>query len=159
MSAAVMHIGGVMRRMFPLSPPLPISAPSSLTRSKTCAAASFAGSFVARSFTSSTPTIRPEPRTSPMTGYFAFSFSNPWSSCAPRSRHACCRCSRSITSSTALPIAHETGLPPKVLKWMRCASVAAIAGVVTTAASGAPLPMLLAIVTMSGTTPCVSKPQ
>lgn len=34
-----------------------------------------------------------------------------------------------------------------------------MAGVVTTAASAAPLPMPFAIVTMSGITPCVSKPQ
>ena len=53
----------------------------------------------------------------------------------------------------------ETGLPPKVLKWMRLASTCAISGVVTTAASGQPLPMPLAMVTMSGMTPWVSKPQ
>ena len=42
---------------------------------------------------------------------------------------------------------------------MRWARVAAIFGVVTTQASGAPLPMLLAMVTISGITPCVSNPQ
>ena len=42
---------------------------------------------------------------------------------------------------------------------MPLAKAAAISGVVTTAASGWPLPIGLPIVTMSGTTPCVSKPQ
>jgi len=43
---------------------------------------------------------------------------------------------------------------PNVLKCRRCASTAAISGVVTTAPSGSPLPMPLAMVTMSGMTPC-----
>ncbi len=44
----------------------------------------------------------------------------------------------------------QTGLPPKVLKWIRCVSASAISRRVVTAASGAPLPMPLAMVTMSG---------
>ena len=43
--------------------------------------------------------------------------------------------SRSITSRTAMPCAHTTGFPPKILKGVRCANVAAIFGVVTTAPS------------------------
>ena len=35
-----------------------------------------------------------------------------------------------------LALRQTTGLPPKVLKWIRCASAAAIFGVVTTAPSG-----------------------
>ena len=42
---------------------------------------------------------------------------------------------------------------------MPLANVSAISGVVITAASGWPLPAGLPNVTMSGTTPCVSKPQ
>ena len=53
----------------------------------------------------------------------------------------------------------EIGLPPKVLKWMRFFITSAISGRVTHAPSGAPLPMPLAIVTMSGVTPQFSKPQ
>ena len=46
------------------------------------------------------------------------------------------------------------GLPPNVLKWTRFFITSAISGrVVVIAPSGAPLPMPLAIVTMSGTTP------
>ena len=65
-----------------------------------------------------------------------------------------------MTSRTASPISQETGFPPKVLKYsIPLANAAAISGVVTTAASGCPLPIGLPIVTMSGTTPCVSNPQ
>ena len=64
-----------------------------------------------------------------------------------------------MMSSTASPAAIETGLPPKVLKWMRLVSASAISRRVVTAPSGQPLPMPLAIVTMSGTTPEFSKPQ
>ncbi len=50
------------------------------------------------------------------------------------------------------PTAADTGLPPKVLKYsIPLANAAAISGVVTTAASGCPLPAGLPIVTMSGT--------
>ena len=65
-----------------------------------------------------------------------------------------------MTSSTASPAAQATGLPPKVLKnSMPLANESAIASVVTTAASGKPLPIGLPRTTMSGTTPWVSKPQ
>jgi len=53
----------------------------------------------------------------------------------------------------AIPAAQETGLPPKVLKWIRLARVLKILGVVTTAAKGTPLPIPFAMVTMSGMTP------
>ena len=53
------------------------------------------------------------------------------------------------------PAAHETGLPPKVLKYsIPVSNERAIAGVVTTAPIGWPLPIGLPSVTMSGTTPC-----
>ena len=64
-----------------------------------------------------------------------------------------------MTSSTARPAADTSGLPPKVLMWSLCARAAAISEVVATAASGRPLPMPLAIVTISGMTPERSKPQ
>ena len=81
---------------------------------------------------------------------------------ANRSPSAATRCGASrcsSTSSTASATRADTGLPPNVLKWMRVVMAFAMAGVVTTAASGQPLPMPLAIVTMSGITPCVSNPQ
>ena len=59
--------------------------------------------------------------------------------------------SSSMTSSTASPIAADTGLPPNVLKYsIPLANASAIARVVTTAPSGWPLPIGLPIVTMSG---------
>lgn len=44
------------------------------------------------------------------------------------------------------------GDAPKVLKWSRCFSACATAGLVTTAPRAAPLPIPFAIVTMSGVT-------
>ena len=70
-----------------------------------------------------------------------------------------CSPSSSIALKTALPPAEHTGFPPKVLKCSRCDIFFAISSVVTTAARGKPLPMPLAIVTMSGTTPWFSNPQ
>jgi hypothetical protein len=64
-----------------------------------------------------------------------------------------------MMSSTASPAAIETGLPPKVLKWIRWVSASAISRRVVTAASGQPLPIPLAMVTMSGTTPACWNPQ
>lgn len=70
-----------------------------------------------------------------------------------------CSPSSSMAFKTALPPAEHTGFPPKVLKCSRCDIFLAISSVVTTAARGNPLPMPLAIVTMSGTTPWFSNPQ
>lgn len=64
-----------------------------------------------------------------------------------------------LTSNTEIPTAQAMGLPPKVLKWSAWDMVLAMAGVVTTAAKGNPLPMLLAMVTISGITSWASKPQ
>ena len=64
-----------------------------------------------------------------------------------------------LTSRTAIPTALAKGLPPNVLKWSACESVAAILGVVTTAAIGKPLPIPFAIVTISGIIPWPSNPQ
>ena len=65
-------------------------------------------------------------------------------------------------SSTASPAAHETGLPPKVLKYstLWASKAAATSAVQRTHASAKPLPMGFPHVTMSGTAPgdC-SKPQ
>ena len=59
-----------------------------------------------------------------------------------------------MTSSTASPIAADTGLPPNVLKYsIPLSKASAIARVVTTAPSGWPFPIGLPIVTMSGTAP------
>lgn len=53
-----------------------------------------------------------------------------------------------LTSRTAEPTAQDIGFPPKVLKKLAALRACAISGVVTTAASGNPLPMPLAIVTV-----------
>ena len=50
------------------------------------------------------------------------------------------RRSLSITSMTAIPIAHDTGFPPKVLKNSISPNEDAISGVVNTAAIGWPFP-------------------
>ena len=65
----------------------------------------------------------------------------------------------SITSSTARPAAHETGLPPKVLNSSVCSMKSSrISRVVTTTPSGCPLPTGFPMVTMSGTKPSRSWP-
>ena len=53
-----------------------------------------------------------------------------------------------LTSITAVPTAHDMGFPPKVLKCRALLIVAAISGVVTTAAMGNPLPIPLAMATV-----------
>ena len=64
------------------------------------------------------------------------------------------------TSSTARPAAHETVLPPNVLKnSIPLSNAAAISRVVTTAPIGMPLPIGLPSTTMSGTTPWASNAQ
>ena len=62
--------------------------------------------------------------------------------CRSPTRSACaCSPSSRSTSSTASPIAHDTVLPPNVLKnSIPLSNAAAISGVVTTAPSGWPLP-------------------
>ena len=134
--------------------------PRSLMRLAMYEACAAAGTNVSRSKTSSIPTKSPSPRTSPMMACFSINLRKPSIKCVPTWRALACNCSSAMTSRTAIPIAHETGLPPKVLKYsMPLLNEAAISGVVTTAANGWPLPIGLPIVTMSGTTSCVSKPQ
>lgn len=58
-----------------------------------------------------------------------------------------------------MPIVHAIGFPPYVLKCPAFVKAFAIFGVVTTAPKGYPLPIPLAIVTMSGMISCISKPQ
>ena len=53
-----------------------------------------------------------------------------------------------LTSNTEDPTAHDSGFPPYVLKCRALPILAAISGVVTTAARGNPLPIPLAIVTV-----------
>lgn len=64
-----------------------------------------------------------------------------------------------LASKTASPAALAIGLPPYVLKCLAFSKLLAMAGVVTTAANGKPLPIPLAMVTISGTMSCDSKPQ
>ena len=78
----------------------------------------------------------------------------------PTPRAFSCSPSSSITSSTASPIAQETGLPPTEAKkapWR--ANALGDRARRDTAPTGRPLPVAFAMVTMSGTTPCCSKPQ
>lgn len=65
-SPVVMISGGQIRITFACNPPLPTSSPRVLAPSMSFRAISGAD-FLTRSFTNSTPTIRPIPRTSPMT--------------------------------------------------------------------------------------------
>ena len=117
-SAAVMHIGGLMRSVLPNRPPLPTSTPISRSASHTASVSCVAGSLVSRSRTSSTPSISPMPRTSPIRRCRVCSSSSPALSRPPTTRAFSCRPSSSMMSSTASPAAIETGLPPKVLKWI-----------------------------------------
>ena len=64
-----------------------------------------------------------------------------------------------LTSKTADATEQAIGFPPNVLKYNACDKVLAISGVVTIAPIGNPLPIPLAIVTMSGITSWFSKPQ
>src|ERR1019366_939001 len=59
--------GGCKRRTLALVPPTPISTPALKQVSRTASASAAAG-VRASSFTSSTPIMRPSPRTSPMMG-------------------------------------------------------------------------------------------
>src|SRR5690242_17963980 len=63
--------------------------------------------------------------------------------------------------NTASPTTAATGEPPNDEKYSMplFANDSAMAVVVTTAASGNPLPNGLPTVTISGTTPCISNPQ
>jgi dihydropyrimidine dehydrogenase (NAD+) subunit PreA len=67
-SSRLMHIGGLIRSVLPYKPPLPIKSPRSLQSSSRSAVSVVAGSFDWRSRTSSTPSIKPMPRTSPING-------------------------------------------------------------------------------------------
>ena len=70
-----------------------------------------------------------------------------------------CRNIKNLTSKTADPATQARGSPPKVLKWRAVLKGFAISCVVITAARGKPFPIPFAMVTISGTTPCPSKPQ
>ena len=59
-----------------------------------------------------------------------------------------------------VPTADDTGLPPTDEKNEPCEeNCSAISRLVTTNPMGCPLPAALAMVTTSGTTPCISNPQ
>ena len=65
-----------------------------------------------------------------------------------------------MTSSTASPATQLTGLPPAEEKKLpSLARDSAMSRRVSTAPSGYPLPIALATVRMSGTTPCCCTPQ
>mmetsp|Transcript_27549 Transcript_27549/g.70159 ORF Transcript_27549/g.70159 Transcript_27549/m.70159 type:complete len:202 (+) Transcript_27549:459-1064(+) len=158
-SAWLKHMGGLMRNTLPWMPPLPMRMPASFMRSMHSASSPLAGSFVVRSLTNSTPSMSPSPRTSPIMSCLACSARSRALRWPPTCLQCSCRRSWSTTRSTARPPALHTGLPPYVLKCSLPAMEAAISGVVTTAARGRPLPMPLAMVTMSGVTPWFWKPQ
>ena len=120
---------------------------------------SAAGSSVARLRTSSTPTNRPSPRAR----------DRPAHDDLPQSAqtvHQIGTDAQRVGLAILLngvehrqpPTAHDTGLPPNVLKYsMPLANEAAMAGVVTTATSGWPLPIGFAHHDDVGTTFCVFK--
>src|SRR5439155_4996331 len=70
-SSSVITSGGEIRSTLPYRPPRPISSPRSLHDSITRAARCGLGSLLSESSTSSTPIIRPLPRTSPTTSYWS----------------------------------------------------------------------------------------
>ncbi len=87
--------------------------------------------------TSSTPRNNPAPLASATMRYFPTNDFNPLSSLVPTRAACACKPSFSRTSSTARPTAHETGLPPNVVKYsMPLSKASAISRRVTTAASG-----------------------
>mmetsp|Transcript_10495 Transcript_10495/g.32605 ORF Transcript_10495/g.32605 Transcript_10495/m.32605 type:complete len:232 (-) Transcript_10495:801-1496(-) len=159
MSSRPMHRGGLIRITLLCWPPLPTSRPYERQRSMTSAVSSAAGSRVRRSRTSSMPTKRPTPRTSPMIWCLRLSSSSLGMRRRLISRALRCRPSASMMSSTAVPAAHATGFPPLVLKYCTPSKASAISRRHTTAPSGKPLPMGLPSTRMSGTTPCASKAQ
>ena len=61
--------------------------------------------------------------------------------------------SASMTSSTALPAAIASGLPPKVEPWVPAVMPLAASAVASTAPIGNPPPSALASAMMSGVTP------
>src|SRR5262247_700123 len=146
-------IGGLILITLWKGPSVPSKIPASRKRSEMNEASSVAGSSVSRSRTSSMPRNNPEPRTSPTISWRSARFRKP-SSNRPPTRRACdCRPSSSVTASVSSPTAHDTVLPPKVLKnSMPLANEAAISDVVTTAPIGWPLPIGLPSTTISGTT-------
>src|SRR5207244_1129506 len=87
------------------------SRPFRNARSTSSCGTSGAGWRVARSFTNSTPIIRPRPRTSPMTAYFSCKRLAPASSRSPR-RGTLGKSSRSTTSRVARGAPHHTRAPP-----------------------------------------------
>ena len=130
------------------------SNPLRNARSTSSCGMSGAGSRVARSFTNSTPIMRPRPRTSPIAAYFSCRRCTPASSRSPRRGTFGSR-SRSTTSRVASAAAQHTGFPPNVLP---CApgdhfmtdSLAMMAPI------GMPLPRPFAASSTSGSTPSCS---
>src|SRR5256885_2221863 len=102
------------------------SRPFRNARSTSSCGTSGAGSRVARSFTNSTPIIRPRPRTSPMTAYFSCKRFAPASSRSPR-RGTLGKSSRSTTSRVASAAAQHTGFPPHGARGLGVAEVAVVA--------------------------------
>src|SRR5579864_8774706 len=103
--------------------------------------------------TSSTPTIMPSPRTSPIEGIRCWRSRRRRISSAPLSRAFSITRSRLKTSSVAMPAAHDTGLPPKVDPCAAGSQWSISLLVATTALSGRPEAIDLASVMMSGVTP------
>src|SRR5450759_207408 len=103
---------------------------------------------------SSTPHMRPRPRTStiaPLLRFFAFRSFFPNHS--PVSRIPSRRPPSTISESVSSPRRHAIGLPPKVVPWCPGLTSGAIRSLTRTAPSGRPPPRGLASVTRSGATP------
>src|SRR6266542_3960026 len=157
-SSSVIVSGGEIRRTLPYKPPLPISRPRSFAPSMACAATSAPGSFVSRSFTSSTPSIRPLPRTSPTASCRSPRSRSPSIRNLPTVRALCWRSSSSRCSRFASATVEDSGLPPNV-EIELALSESTISWRPSTAPMAMPLPRPLAMTMASGWTSYPSIPQ
>ena len=100
--------------------------------------------------------MSPGPRTSPIRASSAWKRSRPARSSAPRAAALATRPSRSIVSSTAIPAAQATGLPPYVVPWALLPQRSWRSRLVASAESGSPFAIAFAMQTASGTIPACS---
>ncbi len=160
-SCGVNVSGGAMRSAFAYRPPLPISSPRRFAASSTALASSGAGSpgVPVPGRTSSTPIIRPLPRTSPTIG--ESSSRSPSSRIGPTFAALPCRSCASRYRRLANAPAAVIGEPPNVeIELPRRQSM--ISARAMTPPTDRPFPMPLANVTMSGDAPpsaCACRPR
>ena len=129
----------------------PRSNASSTTRSRSADACC----LVCLSNTSSTPIIRPRPRTSPTRRCFFDQSDIRLIMCLPTSSVLRSKPSRSMTSRVARAAAMQTGLPPNV-DACEPGTQSMMSALLTVTPSGMPEAMPFAMQTMSGCTPLCS---